>query len=65
MTPREYELAVLEQCRIDWPAPRFEVRQRRTDALSKTKQKRQVDVAIYEAGEKVTRTVGFTVEEAC
>jgi hypothetical protein len=52
MTPREYELAVLEQCRIDWPAPRFEVRHDLRMLGQKTKQKRQVDVAIYEAGEK-------------
>jgi hypothetical protein len=52
MTPREYELAVLEQCRIDWPVPRFEVRHDVRLAGRKTKSARQVDVAIYEAGQK-------------
>jgi hypothetical protein len=53
MTPVQYELAVFEQCRIDWPAPRFEVRHDVKLAGGKSNTARQVDVAIYEAGHKI------------
>lgn len=51
MTPEEYERAVLERFRIAWPEPTFEVRHNVRLRGRKTRRKRQVDVAIYKAGE--------------
>lgn len=51
MTPKEYEKAVLERFRIDWPSPAFDVRHDVRLAGTKTRRARQIDVAVYEAGE--------------
>lgn len=50
MTPKEYEKAVLEWFRIDWPSPAFDVRHDVRLAGTKTRRARQIDVAVYEAG---------------
>src|SRR5829696_962298 len=50
MTPKEYELAVLERFRLDWPEPAFEVRQDIRLGGTKTRTNRQIDVAVFEAG---------------
>ena len=60
MTPNEYERAVLERFKIAWPAPTFVVRHDVRLPGAKTRRKRQVDVAIYEAGE----TTPFLLVEA-
>ena len=51
MTPTEYEKAVLERFRIDWPSPRFDIRHNVQLFGTKTRRARQVDVAVYERGE--------------
>jgi hypothetical protein len=48
--PKEYEQAVLERFRLDWPAPAFEVRHDIRLAGKKTRIDRQIDVAVFEAG---------------
>ena len=51
MTPTEYEKAVLQRFRTDWPPPQFDVRHNIKLRGGKTKVKRQVDVSIFEAGQ--------------
>src|SRR5215472_13898795 len=51
MTPREYEKAVLERFRTDWPPPRFEVKHNLTLLGGKTRVGRQIDIGIFEAGD--------------
>lgn len=50
MTPTEYEMAVLERFRIDWPSPAFDIRHNVRLLGTKTRRSRQIDVAIYEPG---------------
>jgi len=50
MTPKEYERAVLERFRLDWPEPAFEVRHDIRLGGAKTRTNRQIDVAVFEAG---------------
>lgn len=51
MTPTEYEKAVLQRFRTDWPPPCFEIRHNIKLAGEKTKVRRQIDISIFEAGE--------------
>jgi hypothetical protein len=51
MTPKEYEQAVLERFRIEWPSPYFKVCHNVRLPGAKSKTKRQIDVAIYKTGE--------------
>lgn len=50
MTPTEYEKAVLERFRIDWPLPTFDIRHNVRLLGTKTKRFRQIDVVVYEHG---------------
>lgn len=50
MTPTEYEKAVLQRFRTDWPPPQFEVKHDIRVFGRKTKVRRQIDISIFEAG---------------
>jgi hypothetical protein len=50
MTPTEYEQAVLQQFRTDWPPPQFDVRHNIRLLGRKTKARRQIEISIFEAG---------------
>jgi hypothetical protein len=51
MTPTEYEKAVLQRFRTDWPPPQFEVKHNIRMFGRKTKVRRQIDISIFEAGQ--------------
>jgi len=50
MTPTQYEKAVLQRFRTEWPPPRFEVKHNIKLLGKKTKVRRQIDISIFEAG---------------
>ena len=50
MTPTDYEKAVLQQIRTDWPPPRFVVRHNIRISGKKSKARRQIDIGVFEAG---------------
>ncbi len=50
MTPTDYEKAVLQQIRTDWPPPRFVVRHNIRITGKKSKARRQIDIGVFEAG---------------
>lgn len=50
MTPREYEKAVLEKFRTWWPLPQFVVKHDVRITGTKSKSRRQIDVAVFENG---------------
>jgi hypothetical protein len=51
MTPTEYEKAVLQRFRTDWPPPQFEIKHNIRLYGRKTKAKRQIDISIFESGQ--------------
>jgi hypothetical protein len=51
MTPKEYERAVLERFRLELPSPAYEIRHNVRLPGTKTRQTRQIDVAVYLSGE--------------
>jgi hypothetical protein len=52
MTPTQYEKAVLQRFRTEWPPPRFEVKHNIKLLGKKTKVRRQIDISIFEAGDR-------------
>jgi hypothetical protein len=60
MTPTEYEKAVLQRLRTDWPPPQFEIKHNIKLLDRKTKVRRQIDISIFEAGQ----TAPFLIVEA-
>jgi hypothetical protein len=51
LTPTEYEKAVLERFRTDWPPPKFQVKHNIRLVGTKSKGRRQIDISIFESGE--------------
>lgn len=51
MTPTDYEKAVLQQIRTDWPPPRFVVTHNIRIAGKKSKARRQIDIGVFEASQ--------------
>lgn len=49
MTPTNYEKAVLERFRTDWPPSRYLVRHNIRLVGTKTKVRRQTDISLFEA----------------
>jgi hypothetical protein len=60
MKPKEYERAVLERFKTIWPPPRFEAKHDTKLPGRKSRKRRQIDVAVFEAGE----TKPFLIIEA-
>lgn len=52
MTPTQYEKAVLQRFRTEWPPPRFEVKHNVKLRGKKSKVRRQIDISIFEAGDQ-------------
>jgi hypothetical protein len=52
MTPTEYEEAVLEHFRADWPPPKFVVKHNIRLLGRKSNVQRQIDVSIFEKGKR-------------
>jgi hypothetical protein len=50
MTPTEYERAVMEDFRMDWPSPRFIIKHDIRLIGSKSNSRRQIDISIFETG---------------
>lgn len=50
MSPTEYEKAVMERFRTDWPPPEYQVVHNIRLPGSKTKVRRQIDVSVFETG---------------
>jgi hypothetical protein len=51
MTPTDYEKAVLQHIRTDWPSPRFVVTHNIRIAGKKSKARRQIDIGVFEANQ--------------
>jgi len=51
MTPTDYEKAVLQQIRTDWPPPQFVVTHNIRITGKKSKARRQIDIGIFEANQ--------------
>jgi hypothetical protein len=60
MTPTDYEKAVLQQIRTDWPPPRHAVMHNIRITGKKSKVRRQIDIGIFEA----PRSEPFLIVEA-
>jgi hypothetical protein len=58
LTPTEYELAVLERFRTYWPRPHFVVKHNVKLLGSKTKSRRQIDIAVFEVGKSKPFLIG-------
>lgn len=52
MTPTQYEKAVLQRFRTEWPPPRFEVKHNVKLRGKKSKVRRQIDISIFQAGDQ-------------